>query len=59
MYFVGPMNLQWPRILKQIRMDIKGFFEMGGWESVLGVNEDEGNAKNLVVAYLQRGKWRQ
>lgn len=41
-YFVGPMNLQWPRILKEIRADVKGFIELGGWEQILGENEDEG-----------------
>ena len=47
LYFVGPMNLQWPRILKTIKEDPKEFYEMGGWESVLGQDEEEEEEEQL------------
>jgi nucleosome binding factor SPN SPT16 subunit len=30
------MNLQWPRVLKEIQKNPKEFYEMGGWQEVLG-----------------------
>lgn len=41
MYYVGPMNLQWPRILKVVKDDPKSFYEDGGWEVVLGENDED------------------
>jgi nucleosome binding factor SPN SPT16 subunit len=45
LYFVCPMNLQWPRILKEVKADPKAFYEMGGWEAVLGENDEEGDGE--------------
>eukprot|EP00475_Leptophrys_vorax_P036961 TRINITY_DN6319_c0_g1_i1.p2 TRINITY_DN6319_c0_g1~~TRINITY_DN6319_c0_g1_i1.p2 ORF type:complete len:680 (-),score=232.40 TRINITY_DN6319_c0_g1_i1:5681-7720(-) len=41
LYFVGPMNLQWPRILKEVQKNPKDFYEMGGWEEILGGEEGD------------------
>jgi len=42
-FYEMPGTLNWKRIMKTIREDPQGFFEMGGWESMLkGESDEEG-----------------
>jgi nucleosome binding factor SPN SPT16 subunit len=40
----GPINLNWPAIMKTINEDPAAFFEDGGWSFLQGNSDDEGSA---------------
>ena len=41
-YIEGPLNLNWTNIMKNINQDPAGFYEDGGWQTLLADDEEEG-----------------
>ena len=49
MYSEGPLNLNWTMVMNQIKQDIEGFIEDGGWGTILqddSSEEDEEQKQN-------------
>lgn len=56
LYYVGPVNLQWNNLLKKIKEDLQGFYEMGSWEAMLGDSEEqEGNEEEALSEFELEG----
>lgn len=52
-YYEGPINLNWPTIMKTVQSDPHEFFESGGW-SFLGIDQegsDESQSEEEVSEY--------
>lgn len=43
-FFEGPLNLNWPAIMKTITTDPKAFFDDGGWQFLSVESDDEGGS---------------
>jgi nucleosome binding factor SPN SPT16 subunit len=43
MYAEGPLNLNWTMVMNQIKQDIEGFIEDGGWTTILYDESSEGD----------------
>lgn len=41
-YYEGPMSLQWNNVLKNVRMDLEGFYGDGGWRFLSVDDDDDG-----------------
>lgn len=44
-FIEGPLNLNWPAILKNVNQDRAGFYEDGGWSTLAG-DDDEGGSED-------------
>ncbi len=44
-FYEGPANIQWNEVLKQIRLDLEGFYDDGGW-NFLSLDDADGQAQS-------------
>lgn len=50
LFFEVGQNLVWKNVLATIQKDIQGFVEDGGWGTVLGESDDEGEREEEAEA---------